>query len=251
MDSTSAQVQKTNSDDDIAFEFNQNLYEEALGFAENDDDPWKDLSGDDFVAWQEEEAAGNEYVEEVPMIESKPTTECVIIDNEHGEIRRCNQSSAKRLQELLGVWEIDASAVADIKKELHLLGVCMNHFNYDQNTLHSKKLKSSLSPAMSQIGHRICFFCNRKKIFFSRGPNCMEHTWNIYDQILQVPCRGMVCCSSVHGSSYTEKTQNIRGIRYVCCECYEKNGGHQKLDQHQAVILLHTRPPTCTKTTWG
>jgi hypothetical protein len=98
------------------------------------------------------------------MIESKPMTECVIIDNEHGEIRRCNQSSAKKLQELLGVWEIDASAVADIKKELHL-GVCMNHFNYNQ----------PLSPAMSQIGHRICFFCNRKKIFFSRGPNCMEH----------------------------------------------------------------------------
>lgn len=48
-----------------------------------------------------------------PLI-AKSTTPCVIIDNERGEIRRCNEISVKRVQELIGVWEIDEDAVDNV-----------------------------------------------------------------------------------------------------------------------------------------
>ena len=225
--------EENNHEDVLAFDFSQNLYDQALDLAEHEDDPWKELSEEDVTDWQEinEEETAIEYTEEIPDITATPTTPCVIIDNEHGEICRCNRPSDKRLLELVGVWEIDINAVDDVNKKFHLLGVCMNHFNYDQNTVHSKKLKHERSLDKSKVNQRICFFCNTKKIFFSRGSSCIEHTWNIYNQSLQVPCRGMVCCSAISDSSYTEKMQNSRGVRYVCCQCYEKHGGH-----------LHIRP---------
>jgi hypothetical protein len=235
---------ENNCEDDYVFEFEQSLFEQALDSAEHEEDPWKDLNAEDITVWQETnyEETGSEYTEEVPMITAKPTTPCVIIDNEHGEIRRCNGTSVRRVQELIGVWEIDMDAVNNVNKELHLLGVCSRHFNYDQNTVHSKNLKSQHSSNRGQINCRICFFCNRKKIFSSRGASCIEHTWIVYNQTLQVPCRGMVSCSAIDNGLHTEKTDNSRGVRYVCCQCYEKNGGH-----------LHTRPgsgkkidPGCT-----
>jgi hypothetical protein len=77
-------------------------------------------------------------------------------------------------------------------------------------------------------------------MFFSCGASCIEHTRIVYNQTLQVPCRGMVLCSAINGSSHTESTQNSRGVRYVCCQCYEKNGGH-----------LHTRPGSGKRTDIG
>ncbi|CAG8500579.1 15006_t:CDS:2, partial [Racocetra fulgida] len=115
------------------FDFEQNLYEKAVDLAEYEDDPWKELDAEDITIF--------EYTEEIPEIKAKPTTPYVIIDNEHGKIRRCNETSNKRLRELIGVWKIDMDAVNEVNNELHLLGVCSKHFNYDQNTVYSKKLK--------------------------------------------------------------------------------------------------------------
>ena len=36
----------------------------------------------------------------------------------------------------------------------------------------------------------------------------------------------MVLRPAINKSSCTENTRNSRGVRYVCCKCYEKNGGH-------------------------
>ncbi|CAG8750770.1 6786_t:CDS:2, partial [Dentiscutata heterogama] len=78
---------------------------------EHDNDP----IAEDIPILQEisNEETGDEYTEEIPAIKSKQTTPCVIIDNDHGEIRRCNRESAKGLRKLIGVWEIDEDAVND------------------------------------------------------------------------------------------------------------------------------------------
>ncbi|CAG8690268.1 289_t:CDS:1, partial [Dentiscutata heterogama] len=59
------------------------------------------------------EKIGSEYSEEIPATTQKPTTLCVIIDNNYGEICHYNRISNKRLQELVGVWKIDANAVEE------------------------------------------------------------------------------------------------------------------------------------------
>ncbi|CAG8497610.1 6130_t:CDS:2 [Cetraspora pellucida] len=43
---------------------------------------------------------------------------------------------------------------------------------------------------------------------------------------LQIPCREMALCPAIDQSLYTENTSNSRGVHYICCQCYEKNGGH-------------------------
>ncbi|CAG8482611.1 20163_t:CDS:2 [Racocetra fulgida] len=121
--------------DDPVFDLEQNLYEYAL-FNVEDIPILQEKSG---------KGIGNEYIEEISTIKAKPTTPCVIINNDHREIRRCNRESDKRLRELINVWEIDIDAVNDVNRELHLLGVYLRHFNYNQNNVHSKKLKGKHS----------------------------------------------------------------------------------------------------------
>ncbi|KAF0384490.1 hypothetical protein F8M41_011602 [Gigaspora margarita] len=115
---------------------------------EYDNDPVFDLEQslydvEDIPILQEtsDDKTGNEYTEEILAIKTKQFTPCVIIDNDHEEIQCCNRESVKGLQELIGVWEIDKDPVNNVNKELHCLGVCLKYFNYDQNTVHSKKLK--------------------------------------------------------------------------------------------------------------
>ncbi|CAG8558395.1 12906_t:CDS:2, partial [Cetraspora pellucida] len=107
-----------NYDDNPLFNFEQNFYEEI----------------------EEIEEIGSEYSEEIPATTQKPTTLCVIIDNDYGEIRRCNRISNKRLQELVGVWEIDANAVEEVNRQLQLLGVYIGciakHSNDTTTALH-------------------------------------------------------------------------------------------------------------------
>ncbi|CAG8803142.1 1496_t:CDS:2, partial [Dentiscutata erythropus] len=94
-------------DNDLVFDLEQSLYD-----------------AEDIPILQEisNEETGNEYTEEILTIKTKQTTPCVIIDNDHGEIRHYNRESAKGLRELIGVWEIDKDAVNDVNKELHHLG---------------------------------------------------------------------------------------------------------------------------------
>ncbi|CAG8567858.1 11777_t:CDS:2 [Cetraspora pellucida] len=52
---------------------------------------------------------------------AKPTTTCIIINNEHSEICCYNNTSAKKLHKLIGVWKINKDTVHDVNKELYLL----------------------------------------------------------------------------------------------------------------------------------
>ncbi|CAG8820844.1 5849_t:CDS:2, partial [Cetraspora pellucida] len=124
---------------------------------------------------------------------------------------------------LIGVWEIDIDAVNGVNRKLQFLEVCSRHFNYDQNNVYSKGLKDQRSTEKSQIHCRICFFCNKNKIFFSRRTSCIEHTWIVYNQTLQIPCCRMALCPAIDQSLYTENTSNSQEVRYICCQCYEKN----------------------------
>ncbi|CAG8472933.1 2346_t:CDS:2 [Dentiscutata heterogama] len=126
-----------------AFNFEQNLYKQALDLAEYEDDPWKELNMENIIILEEAsyEETGSEYTKEIPEIKAKPITLCIIINNNHRDIGHYNRTSKKRLQELIGIWKIDIDAISKVNKKLYLLGVCLRHFNYNQNTVHSKKLK--------------------------------------------------------------------------------------------------------------
>ncbi|CAG8699553.1 15762_t:CDS:2, partial [Dentiscutata erythropus] len=52
--------------------------------------------------------------------------------------------------------------------------------------------------------------------------------------------------TAINKSSYTENTYNSWGIRYVCCQCYEKNGGY--LHVHMGTGKAD---PGCTATYLG
>ncbi|CAG8819375.1 28819_t:CDS:1 [Dentiscutata erythropus] len=86
-------------DNDSVFDLEQSLYEYALASAEFKNNPWKEFSAEDIPILQEisNEETGDKYTEEIPAIKTKQTTPYVIIDNDHGEIRRCNRESAKGL----------------------------------------------------------------------------------------------------------------------------------------------------------
>ncbi|CAG8737669.1 5884_t:CDS:1, partial [Dentiscutata heterogama] len=55
--------------------------------------------------------ASSKYTKEIPKIKAKPITPCIIIDNKYEKICCCNETSNKRLQELIGVWKIDMDAI--------------------------------------------------------------------------------------------------------------------------------------------
>ncbi|CAG8648913.1 10597_t:CDS:1 [Dentiscutata heterogama] len=70
-------------DNDPVFDLEQSLYEYALASAEFENNPWKEFSAEDIPILQEisNEETGDEYTEEIPVIKTKQTTPCAIIDN--------------------------------------------------------------------------------------------------------------------------------------------------------------------------
>jgi len=111
---------KYSRDEVDAFDFSQILYEQAQDLTEREDDLWKDLGeGDVTVQQDDEEETEEKYTQEIPIITANPTTPCVIIDNDHGEIRCCNKTSA----ELVGVWESTKTWLIALTKSFNFL-VC-------------------------------------------------------------------------------------------------------------------------------
>jgi hypothetical protein len=180
----------------------------------------------------------DEIVPETNVFSSKVTA-CVIIDNNSSnQIQRCNRVDKNRsICQLIGTWEIDPDALEDVSGEVARLGVCLNHLNFDQNTLHKtdkkeQKIKKLRPTDQSTINKKKCLFCNKYKYFFSRGNACAVHVCEVYNRNLQVPCRGLLDCPSMKEHPVlSQKSSNEYRIRFVCSECYELNGGH-----------LHVRP---------
>ena len=61
---------------------------------------------------------------------------------------------------------------------------------YDQNKLHVSNLKKTKDYTESIIHRRRCLFCNKNKFFFSRGKNCVQHSYTVMGKNIQVPCIG-------------------------------------------------------------
>ncbi|RHZ77244.1 hypothetical protein Glove_184g123 [Diversispora epigaea] len=140
-------------------------------------------------------------------------TPCVVIDKINGTIQHC---------------KIDKKSVENVKLKLENLGVCSNHFNFDQNRLHDKGDKKLKSISESIIRKRRCLFCGNYYYFFSRGNDCKKHSWIVNGKSIQIPCIGLKNCPSLDNCNEIYKLAfgNVKSSRFICCEYYEKNGGH-------------------------
>src|SRR5215213_9110209 len=98
---------------------------------------------------------------------------------------------------------------------------------FDQNKLHLANLKQTKKYTQSIIHRRRCLFCNKNKIFFSRGANCNEHSYTFIGKNIQVPCIGQKKCGALQEYyPLVISTQQSKHARYVCIICYEKKGEH-------------------------
>jgi hypothetical protein len=114
------------------------------------------------------------------------------------------------------------------------LEICSIHFHFDQNKLHEEGLKKRTQTSDGLLHHKRCLFCGINKYFYSRGKICTQHSWNLLGRNLQVPCIGQTYCPALKKQNYfsiIHPTNNSSQLRYICCNCFEKNGGH-----------LHCRP---------
>ncbi|RHZ83572.1 hypothetical protein Glove_91g99 [Diversispora epigaea] len=162
---------------------------------------------------------------------------CVVIDKIDRTIQRCKSTqNLQKLWQLIGIWQIDKKVVEDIRGKLKNLGVYSSHFNFDQNRLHDQEDKQLKNTHESIIHKRCCLFCGNYYYFFSRGNNCRKYSWIINGKPIQIPCVGQKICSSL--ANYNEICKlafgKVKSARFVCCEYYEKNGGH-----------IYTRPGRC------
>ncbi|RGB21906.1 hypothetical protein C1646_777027 [Rhizophagus diaphanus] len=102
-----------------------------------------------------------------------------------------------------GTWQIDENAVSEYQSKEIPLGVCMNHFNYDQKNYNAFT-----------------------KQF--RGIGCKDHLWKIWEKYIQIPCVGLYICNAVHECQGNSQQifDNISTIRYICYNCYESYSEH-------------------------
>ncbi|PKK75454.1 hypothetical protein RhiirC2_708101, partial [Rhizophagus irregularis] len=165
---------------------------------------------------------------------SKNLTRCVIVDKIEGHIKRCeNSKSFRTLWQLCGVYQIDGKSIVEADGVLERLGVCSYHFNNDQKNLHEPGFKQLKDTSQSVLYRRRCLFCEKLYYFFTRGTGCEKHSWKIIERNVQVVCNGQFNCSALepYNSLCERAFDKIKNPRYVCCNCYEHEGGH-----------FHTRP---------
>ena len=114
---------------------------------------------------------------QIDNISNQSLTYCVVLDMIDGEIQCCFNKTINQhpLAQLVGTWKIDSEIFTStkVKNKLHTLGVCITHYNFDQNELHKSKLKQKRSIEKSWIYHCRCLFCNKYKYFFSCENNCL------------------------------------------------------------------------------
>ena len=115
---------------------------------------------------------------------------------------------------------------------MYTLGVCTFHYNFDQNKLHSQKLKQERSVKASWIYHRRCLFCNKYKYFFSQGNNCSQHSVCIIEKNVQVPCVRLKACPVFNIKNIIiNRSINEYRSRYICSQCFNSQGKH--FSEHQ------------------
>ena len=122
---------------------------------------------------------------------------------------------------------MDTDTVIQAKKQLENLGVCYNHFMFDQNKLHSKGVKKNKDISQSLINYKWCLYCGKNYYVFSRGKICSEHSWSLIGKNLQVACVGQKTCPALQVfNPIIIQSHSSNHFHYICCKCYEKYGGH-------------------------
>ncbi|CAG8686837.1 7140_t:CDS:2, partial [Ambispora gerdemannii] len=105
------------------FEFTYMNFEECSAFEENSDD---DIFIVDQVALASAQAILNDVDENdnIDWSEIEPEDSgSSIVDIIQGEVKCCDgTANLRRLEQMIGTWEIDADAVKDVKNNLHQLG---------------------------------------------------------------------------------------------------------------------------------
>lgn len=170
----------------------------------------------------------DEYEIEIPQIAGSHLTSCALIDKIDGKIQRCGDiKSLRGIMQLIGIWQLDNNAINEAGKEIENLGVCQQHFMFDQNRLHKKGTKQELNINNNYLHRKRCRFCGLNFYFYSRGEFCFEHSVSIGGKNLLLPCIGHKLCSTLQINDPFITSAKLQQIsRFVCCNCYEKHGGH-------------------------
>ena len=168
---------------------------------------------------------------EIAQIINTNLSKCVIIDVTNGKLQRCNSDVKLRgLWQLIGTWQLDNNAVLQAGKDLDKLGVCYSHFMFDQNQLHEAGAKGEKDIRQSLIHSRRCRFCGKDYYFFSREKYCNEHSWKVLGKEIRLACICQKGCDAIKRFDPiiipTNSNDKYNKTRYVCCKCYEENGGH-------------------------
>ena len=220
------------------FEFNEENYIKAqMSLKRNDVDQLSDENEDDFDNFEQEASLTPLIppIEEInePTYSLDPTANtrfspCVLIDYIDDKLQTCGQTkNIKNICQLVGTWQIDEKAALEYQSKGIPLGVCMNHFNYDQKN-HDAHAKQLRKPEQSVVCRRRCLFCSKNFYFFSCGVGCKNHLWNIWEKHVQIPCIGLYTCNAVNEYQGISKRifDDISAVRYVCYSYYESYGGH-------------------------
>ncbi|PKK59839.1 hypothetical protein RhiirC2_794223 [Rhizophagus irregularis] len=173
------------------FQANETLYNKEIDECSSESD---NEIEDEIIEEEQELENTSELQHEEHIMNKKlstiPLSSCIIVDIIDGNLRTCGKNSKKNISQLVGTWQIDTNTVTEFLDEKVNLGVCISHFNYDQknHSNHAKQLRKTENIA-----------CNG-----------------------QFSCNALEICSSISKLAKEE----FSDPRYVCCSCFEINGGH-------------------------
>ncbi|GES84163.1 hypothetical protein GLOIN_2v1768551 [Rhizophagus clarus] len=231
--------------DESAFYFAKQKALENNSNSSTDNDDFENEVNDDqseTTIGTDIDATGTEL--KIEQVITTNLSNCVIVDIKDGKLQRCNSNDKLRgLWQLIGTWQLDNLAVHQASKELNRLGVCYSHFTFDQNQLHKAGAKSEKNVKQSLIHSRRCRFCGKNHYFFSRGMYCKEHSWNVLGKEIRLACICQKRCNALEQLDPiiipTNSNDKYNETRYVCCKCYEENGGHLYVKQGRGKKGVH------------
>ncbi|RHZ48801.1 hypothetical protein Glove_541g10 [Diversispora epigaea] len=224
------------------FEYNKENYTKAFLASEQKTSNKNDENEEDYEEYnidsEIQEVTSQETIQSELSIENEPVIQldstsktnfspCVLFDYINNKLQMCGQIASRNICQLIGTWQIDNKAVSEFQSKGIPLGVCMNHFNYDQKN-HNAFTKQLRRIESSEVRRRRCLLCFKNNYFFSCGIGCKEHLWKIWEKHIQVACIGLYTCNAIHAcQGVSEKVlEEVPTVRYICYSCYESYGGH-------------------------
>ena len=134
----------------------------------------------------------------------------------------------RKLWQFCEVWQVDGDGISEADGILERLGIRSYHFNHDQKNIHDPGSKQKKRYNQSILRRRRCLYCGKLFFFFTRGSGCEKHSWKIVGKNIQVTCNGQFNCSALEpcDSICKRALDKIESPRYICCNCYDHEGGH-------------------------